>query len=132
MTSAVSAGVKGARPQGPVLLAVDQALGEGAALRIAPELADPVGPLEIGQHEDVEQFGAWSGPNASRRARRRRSSSSGLMAARLRSRTVGPRVGGPLPRYISEDPRMRALPSRCCSTLGCRWIEQAGRVQVGS
>jgi hypothetical protein len=40
----------------------------------------------------VEQFGAWSGPSASRRARRRRSSSSGLMAARLRRRTVEPSV----------------------------------------
>jgi hypothetical protein len=29
-------------------LAVDQQLGEGAALRVAPELADPSGSLEIG------------------------------------------------------------------------------------
>ena len=49
------------RPQRPVLLAVDQQLGEGAALRVAPELADPVGPLEVGEHQDVEQFGAGSG-----------------------------------------------------------------------
>jgi hypothetical protein len=33
----------------------------GAALRIAPELSDPVGAVEIGQHEDVEQLGAGSG-----------------------------------------------------------------------
>ena len=32
---------------GPVLLAVDQELGEGATLRIAPELSDAVGPLEV-------------------------------------------------------------------------------------
>jgi hypothetical protein len=25
------------------------------------ELADPVGPLEVGQHEDVEEFGTGSG-----------------------------------------------------------------------
>jgi hypothetical protein len=46
------------RPQRPVLLAVDQQLGEGAALRVAPELADPVGPLEVREHQDVEKFGA--------------------------------------------------------------------------
>jgi hypothetical protein len=42
------------RPQRPVLLAVDQQLGEGAALRVALELSDPVGPLEVGEHQDVE------------------------------------------------------------------------------
>jgi hypothetical protein len=31
------------RSKRPVLLTVDQELGEGAALRIAPKLADPVG-----------------------------------------------------------------------------------------
>ena len=40
--------------------AVDQELGEGATLRIAPELADPVGSLEVGEHQDVEQLGAGS------------------------------------------------------------------------
>ena len=25
-----------------------------------PELADPVGPIEVGQHQDVEQLGAGS------------------------------------------------------------------------
>jgi hypothetical protein len=48
------------RPQRPVLLAVDQQLGEGAALRVAPELADPVGAVEVGEHENVEQLGAGS------------------------------------------------------------------------
>ena len=47
-------------PRRPVLLAVDQELGEGATLRVAPELADPVSSLEVGQHEDVEQLGAGS------------------------------------------------------------------------
>ena len=27
---------------------------EGPALRVASELADPVGPLEVGEHQDVE------------------------------------------------------------------------------
>jgi hypothetical protein len=31
------------------------------ALRVGPELADPVGPLEVEQHQDVEEFGAGSG-----------------------------------------------------------------------
>jgi hypothetical protein len=35
------------RPERPILLAVDQELGEGPALRIAPELADPLGAVEI-------------------------------------------------------------------------------------
>jgi hypothetical protein len=46
------------RPERPVLLAVDQQLGEGAALWLAPELADSVGPVEVRQHQDVEQLGA--------------------------------------------------------------------------
>ena len=39
-----------------------QQLGEGAALRVPPpELTDPVGPLEVREHEDVEELGAASG-----------------------------------------------------------------------
>src|SRR4029450_3003310 len=45
-----------------VLLAVDQELGERAALRVAPELTDTVGSLEVRQHEDVEQPGPGSRP----------------------------------------------------------------------
>jgi hypothetical protein len=33
-------------------------LGEGTALWVAPELTDPVGPLDIGEHHDVEELGA--------------------------------------------------------------------------
>jgi hypothetical protein len=40
------------RPERPVLLAVDQELGECPRLRIPPELADPVGSLEVGEHQD--------------------------------------------------------------------------------
>jgi hypothetical protein len=39
------------RPQHPILLAVDQQLGELATLRVAPELADPVGSLEVGERQ---------------------------------------------------------------------------------
>ena len=35
-------------------------LAEGATLRVAPELADPVGSLEVGEHEYVEQLGPWN------------------------------------------------------------------------
>ena len=50
------------RPQRPILLAVDQQLGEDAALRVASELSDAVCSLEVGKHEDVEEFGAESRP----------------------------------------------------------------------
>jgi hypothetical protein len=36
------------RSQHSILLAIDQELGEGAALWVAPELSDPVGSLEVG------------------------------------------------------------------------------------
>ena len=39
---------------------VDQEFGEDAALWVAPELTDPVGSLEVGEHQDVEQLGAGS------------------------------------------------------------------------
>jgi hypothetical protein len=48
------------RPERPILLAVDQELGEGPALRVGPELADPIGTLEVEEHEDVEQLGTGS------------------------------------------------------------------------
>ena len=31
------------------------------ALRVGPVLADPLGPVEGGKHQDVEQFGARAG-----------------------------------------------------------------------
>ena len=40
-------------PEGPILPAVDQELGE---------LADPVGAVEVREHEDVKQLGAGSRP----------------------------------------------------------------------
>ena len=36
-------------------------LGEGASRRVPPVRADPVDPVEVGKHEDVEQLGARSG-----------------------------------------------------------------------
>jgi hypothetical protein len=49
------------RPEDPVLLAVNQEFSEGSALRVAPELPDPLGPLEVGEHEDAEEFGLGEG-----------------------------------------------------------------------
>ena len=62
---------------------VSRSIGESAALRVAPELADPVRTLEVREHKDVEQLGAGAGPSASRRSRSRRSSSSGRTGWRL-------------------------------------------------
>jgi hypothetical protein len=42
-------------PKRPILLAV-----EGAALG-APVLSDPLGALEVGEHQDVQKLGAGSG-----------------------------------------------------------------------
>jgi hypothetical protein len=43
------------RSERPVLLAVDQER-EGARFRVPPELADPVGPLEVGEQKDVRSL----------------------------------------------------------------------------
>jgi hypothetical protein len=49
------------RPQRPILLAVDQELGEGAALWVAQNSpSHPVCPLEVGEHEDMEELGTRS------------------------------------------------------------------------
>jgi hypothetical protein len=65
-----------APPGVPVLLAVDQQLGERPRLRVPPELADPVGSLEVGS-VTWSSSARGAGPSASRRSRSRRSSSSG-------------------------------------------------------
>jgi hypothetical protein len=46
------------RPVRPIFLAVDQELGEGARLGVPPVGADPVGPLGVREHQDMEQLGA--------------------------------------------------------------------------
>jgi hypothetical protein len=38
-----------------------QSISSSAKVRVAPELADPVGALEVGKHKNVKQLGAWSG-----------------------------------------------------------------------
>jgi hypothetical protein len=82
------------RSERPVLLAVDQQLGEGAALRVAPELADPVCPLEVGEHHDVEQLGSGSRTEGVEALPEAALKLVGTHGRRLRRRTVaGPRVG---------------------------------------
>jgi hypothetical protein len=68
--------------ESPVFLAVDYQLGEGAALRVAPELADPFGPLEVGRIRTWRSSACEGRPRVSRRAFRRRSSGSGLIGYR--------------------------------------------------
>jgi hypothetical protein len=48
------------RPERPILLAVDEELGERPRLGVSPELADPGGSLEVGEYKDVEELGAGS------------------------------------------------------------------------
>jgi hypothetical protein len=77
------------RSERPVLLVVDQKLGEGATLRVAPELADPVGPLEVGEHEDVEQVGAGSRTESVQARPESAFKIVGSHSRRLRPPTVG-------------------------------------------
>jgi hypothetical protein len=49
------------RSERAILLASIRELGEGAALRVAPELTDPLGAVQVGQQLDVEELGAGSG-----------------------------------------------------------------------
>ena len=46
------------RPHDSVLLGVDQKLSERSALGVGPEFPDPLDALEVGEHQDVEEFGA--------------------------------------------------------------------------
>jgi hypothetical protein len=41
-------------PRRPLLPAVYQGIGEGAALRVPPEFADPIGSLEVGSKRILE------------------------------------------------------------------------------
>ena len=75
-------------PRRLVLLQVDQQLTEGPRLRVPPELTDPVGPIEVGETEYVQELGAC------RRAERIETFSDsafeliGSHGRRLRRRTV--------------------------------------------
>jgi hypothetical protein len=49
------------RTERPVLLAVDQQLGEGPGLWVPSVGADRICPVEVGERQDAEQLGAGSG-----------------------------------------------------------------------
>ncbi len=57
----ISASIPTSTAPSLVFLAVDQ-FGEGSALRVAPELADPLGAVEVREAQDVAEFGAGSRP----------------------------------------------------------------------
>jgi len=50
-----------ARTRTPLRTHRPKELSKNLGLEIPPARADPVGSLEVGEHEDVEQFGAGSG-----------------------------------------------------------------------
>jgi hypothetical protein len=81
------------RPRRLILLQVDQQLAEAPSLRVPPELADPVGPLEVGEHQDVEQFGPGSRTEGVQALPEAALKLIGSHDGRLRRGTVGPRVG---------------------------------------
>ena len=72
------------RPRPLVLLPVDQQLAKGPGLRVDPEGADRVGPIEVGEAEDVEELGPGSRPEGVQALPQAGSSSSGrILLGRL-------------------------------------------------
>jgi hypothetical protein len=105
------------RPNNPVLLAVDQELGEGTAPWIAPDLSIMSARSASGIRGIISTPLRPIGPRASRHSRARRSSSSGPRAGSDRLRRPGD-LGG-VPRELGQgDPRgghRRDLPLRVVS-----------------
>jgi hypothetical protein len=87
-------------PRRPVLLAVDQQLGEGPGLWVPPEGADASARSKSGSIRTWSSSAHGAGPSASRRFRIRRSSSSGL--------TVGGYAAGLSPACWRVCPEIRA------------------------
>jgi hypothetical protein len=69
-------------PRRLVLLQVDQEFAEGSRLWVAPELADPLDPVEAGRRRTWMSSARAAGGKASRRARSATSISSMVMAER--------------------------------------------------
>jgi hypothetical protein len=70
------------------------------ALRVAPELSDPLGTVEVGEHEDVKELGREPGPRGiiqKWRNPRGEGSASGVPVPVL-SRVRRRRTGAPRPR----------------------------------
>ena len=68
-----------------ILLAVDQQLGVRPRLGVPVELSDPVGSVEVGQHETWRSSARGGGPIASRCL------VFGVRACQVSSSEVGPR-----------------------------------------
>ena len=60
---------------------------------LSARLSDPVGTLEVGQHQDLEQLGAGSGAEGVEALPESAFELIGSHDGRVRSGTVGPRVG---------------------------------------
>jgi len=65
---------------------------------VAPELSDPVGSLEVGEHEDVEQLGARSRPEGLKALRE-----ATLKVIRSIGKSLRRREASPGPMYGSSD-----------------------------
>ena len=59
---------------------------------VSPRVADPVGPLEVGEHQDVKQLGVGSGAEGLQALLEAALQFVGSHDGRLRRGTVGPRV----------------------------------------
>jgi hypothetical protein len=103
------------RSEGPVLLAVDQEFGERPGLGVPLVGADRIDPVEVRQHEDMEELGAGSGTERVEALPKSQLELIGSHGRRLRRRTVT-RVLACLSIYIREPWR---------TTAGC--IQDDGR-----
>jgi hypothetical protein len=60
----------------------------GTGLSGSPSRADPVGTLEVREHEDVDQFGAWSGTVNAEGSRGSGEAFRGMVCHRTRALTI--------------------------------------------
>jgi hypothetical protein len=60
----------------------------GTGLSGSPSRADPVGTLEVREHEDVEQFGAWSGTVNAEGSRGSDEAFRGMVCRRTRALSI--------------------------------------------
>ena len=102
-------------------------ISAGRAVRITPELADPVGSLEVGEHEDVEQLGAGSGTLFGERSAR--SILHPVCGEPAAHKSFGLKVGAGTRRSPQQRPRPRD-PAPCrrrSCTRPCRRLRRRGR-----
>jgi len=102
-----------------VLLAVDQELSEGPALWVAPELSDPVGSLEVGEAQNMQEFGSGGRPKG-----RPGAPGGGAQADRgARGRTLAPAAGGSLvPDLLWREPANGYVSGSGSGGRSNRWV----------